>query len=81
MYEANLSDSLFAGANLYEIHAHGIKAQRANFTSAKLGKATLTNGDFTEAVFDKAVLDNAEMKGAILKDTVWGTAFKEKTVF
>ena len=81
MFETDLSDSLLAGANLYEINGSGIKARRANFTGAKLGKARLANGDFTEAVFENAMLDHASLKGAVLKNTVWGTAFKEKAEF
>ena len=81
MFEADLSDSILTGANLYEINGSGIKAQRTNFSSAKLGKARLANGDFTEAVFENAMLDKANLKGAVLKNTVWGTAFKEKAEF
>jgi len=81
MFEANAANSTFNGANLYEINGNGIKAQRTNFSSAKLGKARLANGDFTEAVFENAMLDNADLKGATLKNTVWGTAFKEKAEF
>ena len=80
-FQADLSDSILTGANLYEINGNGMKAKRTNFSSAKLGKARLANGDFTEAVFENAVLDNANLKGATLKNTVWGTAFKEKAVF
>ncbi|MBO6265121.1 MAG: pentapeptide repeat-containing protein, partial [Acidaminococcaceae bacterium] len=76
-----LSDSLFAGANLYEINGNGLKAQRTNFTSAKLGNARLAESDFSEAVFEKAMLDKANLKGSILNNTVWGTAFKEKAMF
>ena len=80
-FQADLSDSILNGANLYEINGNGMKAKRTNFTSAKLGKARLANGDFTEAVFENAMLDNANLKGAVLKNTVWGTAFKEKAEF
>ena len=39
------------------------------------------NLDAFRGDFEKAMLDKANLKGAILKDTVWGTAFKEKAVF
>ena len=80
-FQSDLSDSILTGANLYEINGTGLKAQRANFSSAKMGKARLANGDFTEAVFENAMLDKANLKGAVLKNTVWGTAFKEHAEF